>query len=299
MKFNGNTAWYIPNMNNNRSSSYPITKLWDQDFTYCFRFKVDWETMVVPRRKEMLETNEWKVGGIVVRNGAHFGMNTVVGIDETGEMLKALEATIWITNSENPVNPSIEDMDYMDNSKTECLSIKIDSKTSKTYHPDKGEKDGMTDTINWDGWINCVFVSEYNKRLILYVDDFKDTLYYDGTLLDYSLSWLWVGCCNGFSGIDMDNDYFTGEISHLGLFQKCLTKDERKLFFENLNDLSVLNNYNMNPVAMTDFKKKTPYKIYDLSENGNHLTVYKEKSMEPMYDIQNEVQDQTSNRPTE
>jgi hypothetical protein len=279
MKFDGNTAWYIPNMNNNRSSSYPITKLWDQDFTYCVRFKVDWDAMVIP--------NEWSIGGLVVRNGAHFGINTVVGTGDDGVMLKAFESTLWVTKLDRNVNPSTENID---NFESECLSIKIDSNNSKKYFADRGTSDGIIETINWDGWINCVFTSEYNKRLTLQIDGFTDTIDYDNTLLDYSSSWLWLGCCNGFSGLDTGNNYFTGEVSHIGLFQKCFNKKDRKLFFENLNDLSVLNNYNLNPIAMTDFKKKTPYKIYDLSENGNHFTIYGEEWMNPMNDIQPDLE---------
>ena len=279
MKLDGNTAWYIPASNNNKSSSYPITKLCDKDYTYCIRFKVDWEAMVVP--------NKWSMGGLVVRNGAHFGINTVVGKDNNGEILKAFESTLWVTKLDRNVNPSLESISETDN---ECLSIKIDSNNSKKYFSDEGEVDGIIETINWDGWINCVFTSEYNKRLTLHIDDFTDTIHYDNRMLDYSLSWLWLGCCNGFSGIDIGNNYFTGEISHLGLFQKCFNKKDRKLFFENLNDLSVLNNQNLNPIAMTDFKKKTPYKIYDLSETGNHFTLYSEEWMNQMYDNQTQVE---------
>ena len=41
---------------------------------------------------------------------------------------------------------------------------------------------------------------------------------------------------------------------------------------------------------MTDFKKKTPYKIYDLSETGNHFTLYSEEWMNQMYDNQTQVE---------
>jgi hypothetical protein len=253
MKFDGETSWYIPNMNSNRSSSYPISDLWDKDFTYCFRFKVDWESMIVK--------NKWNIGGIVVRNGANFGVNAVVGIDNEGEILKAFESTVWTSKGEEKNSAGFE---YVDPDKNICQSIKIDSNNSK-------------ETINWDGWMNCCFVNGYNLGMTLYIDDYENSLSYDTQMLDYSDSWLWMGCCNGFHASSIENNYFTGEISHIGLFQKAFDEKDKQLFFENLDDLSSLNNYDLNPITLSDFKKITPYKVYDLSENGNHFALYDEE----------------------
>jgi hypothetical protein len=265
MKFDGKTSWYVPNMNSNRSSSYPISDLWDKDFTYCFRFKVDWESMIVK--------DKWNVGGIVVRNGAHFGVNAVVGIDGEGKILKAFESTVWTSNTDKINNAGF---DYVDPDKNKCQSIKIDSNNSVVYYSDVGEHDGKKETINWDGWMNCCFVNEYNSGMTLYIDDYEGSLFYDTQMLNYSDSWLWMGCCNGFI-TEEENNYFAGEISHIGLFQKAFGDKDRQLFFENLDNLSSLNNYDLNPITLSDFEKITPYKVYDLSENGNHFTLYDEE----------------------
>jgi len=193
-----------------------------------------------------------------------------VGSDVNGKVLKSFESTVW-TSNDNTISSA--GFQYVDPDKNECQSIKVDSNHSKVYDD---ENKLLGDRINWDGWINACFVNEYNSRMTLYIDDYKDSLSYDTQMLDYSDSWLWMGCCNGFI-TEEENNFFAGEISHIGLFQKAFDEDDKQLFFENLDNLSSLNNYDFNPITLSDFKKITPYKVYDLSENGNHFTLYDEE----------------------
>ncbi len=243
MKFDGDTAYYIPPKT--ITSGYPITNLFDRDFTYCFRFRVDWKEL----HKKQSDINGWARGGIMIKTGAHFGLQAVVGVDAVGNFLKALEVITW-TNS--VPGSSI----YNDENKLNSMKVDINSSLS---------------AINWDGWMQGTLVSDHNKSLTLYIDNYADTLELTDPLLDYSDSYLYVGCYDSHAA-----DCFVGDVSHVGIFQKKFTKEDINLFFSNLDDLSKLTTYMeiLYPVALTDFKRKTIYKLYDMSENGNHFIKY-------------------------
>ena len=69
-----------------------------------------------------------------------------------------------------------------------------------------------------------------------------------GDIIDYKHAYLWLGCCdNHLSAPDEYRGNWFGKV------KKLKVKGKNKTF------------------ADFDFKRKTRYKIYDKSGNGNHL----------------------------
>jgi hypothetical protein len=56
-------------------------------------------------------------------------------------------------------------------------------------------------------------------------------------------------------------------MSYVGIYQSCLTKEEIISTFKNSKNV----NYKLNPICVFDFEKQTPYKVLDISKNGNNI----------------------------
>lgn len=108
------------------------------------------------------------------------------------------------------------------------------------------------------------------KRIIIGDQGFFLDRTYEGEIVDYTHSWFWVGCCNALESCDPQHrNYLQADIDMIGIFSKALTENEiNNIFLENkIND-------SLEPVGFFDFKKTTPYKIYDESLNGNNLVKF-------------------------
>tara|TARA_R100001163_G_C5023780_1_gene165892 strand:- start:217 stop:858 length:642 start_codon:yes stop_codon:yes gene_type:complete len=89
---------------------------------------------------------------------------------------------------------------------------------------------------------------QYQSGLTLKVDKDSKTLMFKNNIVDYSESFLWVGCCNNNLYVPENlKGNLVGEMYSLQLYSK---KD---------------------CVADYDFKLMTDYKVYDYSGNANHL----------------------------
>jgi hypothetical protein len=87
-------------------------------------------------------------------------------------------------------------------------------------------------------------------------DLFKEQIIkFDGEMIEeYKTAYLWVGCGYGFSECPVEfRQYYTGDISYLEI-----KKDDKTIFLSN-------------------FKKKTDFKIFDESGCGNHLLKFNAK----------------------
>jgi hypothetical protein len=115
--------------------------------------------------------------------------------------------------------------------------------------------------------------SKNDKSITLIVNGIEKTVKYEGELVDYSNSWLWVGAACGAEGYDERYSYFyQGDISYVGIFKKALnTSDISNI----LSDNQIINyDSKYSPILISDFKEITQYKIKDQSNNGNHLVIY-------------------------
>jgi hypothetical protein len=97
-------------------------------------------------------------------------------------------------------------------------------------------------------WRDIKFTYIKNKSITLETTEGKKTKELDGNIVDYKHAYLWLGCCdNHLSAPDEYRGNWFGKVKKLKI------QGKNKTF------------------ADFDFKRKTRYKIYDKSGNGNHL----------------------------
>ena len=97
-------------------------------------------------------------------------------------------------------------------------------------------------------WRDIKFTYIKNKSITLETTEGKKTKELDGDIVDYKHAYLWLGCCDNHLSAP---DEFRG--NWFGKVKKLKVQGKNKTF------------------ADFDFKRKTRYKIYDKSGNGNHL----------------------------
>ena len=89
---------------------------------------------------------------------------------------------------------------------------------------------------------------------------------------------MWVGAANAFNSCDdAHKHYYRGEISFVGVYGRYLSDDEIRKVYD--NSQSVWHQKQLqdeNTVLFSNLQTTTPYKIYDDSDNGNHLILYDE-----------------------
>ncbi len=115
-----------------------------------------------------------------------------------------------------------------------------------------------------------------NKFIAEYKGDIKEG---DCTnLCDYSFSMLWIGAANRI--VEDHNHVFIGDIDILHLQESYLDDEYCKLFFSDFDKfLPIAKNPENIPIYTGDFKDTTPYRIMDLSENGNHPIIFRKEWM--------------------
>ena len=120
-----------------------------------------------------------------------------------------------------------------------------------TYHNGKQVQNVCNIEINqndWKDWKNIKFTYKKDKYISIQTSEGRDLVELKGRLEDYSNSYLWLGCCDNHE--NQPNEY-------------------RGHWFGKINYLKIQGKGK--PFAEFDFKKRTRYKVYDISENGNHL----------------------------
>ena len=271
MKFDNGATFYVKKDDNNSLSTFSIDQLLTQDFTYCIKFKPDWDKLRDVHK--LTKPGDWITCGLLVRNGAHFGIQLIYGIGDEGNEILCFEGIVWTEGKDGIESQPLHSRLY------------TNSKASKEIISHANEEDLAWDDFDynffeWETDYELTLTSDYeNRKLDLMVGLekkilFTQSLSYGTPMADYTNSWLWVGSSNGFSGC-AENNFYYGEISAVGIFSKILDIPEIITFYENTDDLSKLKN-RMNSVALFDFNKVTRFKCYDESGHGNHLTLFKE-----------------------
>ena len=71
--------------------------------------------------------------------------------------------------------------------------------------------------------------------------------------------------------------YFRGEISFVGVWGEYLSDEDIKNISENCGNVKNMKKIqNDKTVLFSNFKTRTLYKVYDDSDNGNHVILYDE-----------------------
>ena len=120
-----------------------------------------------------------------------------------------------------------------------------------------------------DEWLNISLVFKKNRSMTLICNSSMNRISFDEDLVDYGSAWLWIGCANNRWNVDgaLWRNYI-GKVKKIGVFNKALTKSEINNFFNNYNQKL---NETTNPFFITSRFKRTRYKVFDESYNGNHL----------------------------
>lgn len=112
-----------------------------------------------------------------------------------------------------------------------------------------------------------------NKEITLWVNDKSVSQKYRGNIIDYSNSWIWIGCGCGFSDFPESHRWqYIGDIDFLGVYKKALSKEDIDEIVSDKILTASIKRENK-PACVTNFKNKTPYKVEDLSGMGHHLIV--------------------------
>ncbi|MGA0277433.1 MAG: hypothetical protein ACO3LF_06020 [Candidatus Kariarchaeum pelagius] len=120
-----------------------------------------------------------------------------------------------------------------------------------------------------DDWLDISFIYKKNQSVILRCGTSVSSIDCGDDLVDYSQAWLWVGCANNRWNVDgaLWRNY-SGQIKSIGVFGKALHRGEINKFF---NDYDKEFNESTKPFFIMSEFKRTRYKVFDESYNGNHL----------------------------
>lgn len=178
--------------------------------------------------------------GIVMINGMHMGISAF-----KSELSKcSINAKIW-TEDDNGNNVEYVNSIQINDLETEFeIGFSVDIEKNETF----------------------IYCNGQTRLLKL-----------SGRIVDYSNALFWVGASMPLKYIDFKfHHYLFGEISYVAVVQKTLNSDDyRNLFLDYKN-----NSINKNSVAAFDFEKQTPYKILDISGNGNNLIKFDDSWVE-------------------
>ena len=130
---------------------------------------------------------------------------------------------------------------------------------------------------DFDEYLDVTIKRKENKFIVEFKGEVKE-----GTcenLADYSFSMLWIGAANRI--VEDHNHIFYGDIDKLHLQEAYLDDQYCKLFFNDYYKFlsEIGSKAEQRPIFSGDFKDITPYRIKDLSNNGNHPIIFRKEWM--------------------
>lgn len=235
MIFDGTLSYLFNTGNNSGLIKNNINQVYMGDCTILCRFKPDIEKMT----KEMPEIGFLSTG-IICKNGMHIGIFFKMIRNHIGD-----EPWVYRFSFEY----------WQENEKEQrILDIDIDPKKVK------------------DTWFDIKFTQTHDTFIFTVDDKSIEAKYFK--LVDYSNSYLWVGCANRLAP-DWKHELI-GAIDKLYVEIEHTLPFIQQLFFDDYERFAdkVLANRSSKAVFLSNFKKFTYYKIHDDSGNGNHPIKY-------------------------
>jgi hypothetical protein len=230
LKFEGNNAWFATPDNKYGLSKFPMKNITEGDFSFLTSIRVNWN--------KMNPADNTREGGIIIKNGLHLGLS-VIKPDYEHVYIKG---TIWTVDASLGSN-GMKNYDIL---------VKVN------YEPgdlDKEYKVGFS-------------FKRKEKEFSVYCNGTWLTEKFEGSLIDYSNAWLWVGAANPLDSCPEDfRQFFNGEMYYAAIFSKFLDRSEIEEIYNEPDDVSK----RLKPTCIFNFKRQTPYKILDISEVGNNL----------------------------
>jgi hypothetical protein len=239
LKFEGNGAWFVTPDNKYGLSKFPMKNITEGDFSFLTSIRVNWN--------KMNPNDNTREGGVIIKNGLHMGLSVIK--PDTEHIY--VKGTIW------------------------TLDASLGSNGMKNYD--------ILVKVNWE---EGDYDKEYKvgfsfkrkeKEFSVYCNGTWLTEKFEGSLLDYSNAWLWLGACNPLDSCPEDfRQFFNGEMYYAAIFSKFLDRNEIDEVYNDPSNVSK----RLKPVCVFDFQRQTPYKILDISENGNNLIRFDKEWMD-------------------
>ena len=239
LKFEGNNAWFVTPDNKYGLSKFPMKNITENDFSFLTSIRVNWD--------KMNPNNNTREGGVIIKNGLHLGLSVIKPDNEH----VYIKGTIW------------------------TMDASLGSNAMKNYD--------ILVKVNWeDGDLDKEYKVGFSfkrkeKEFSVYCNGTWLTEKFEGSLIDYSNAWLWVGASNPLESCPEDfRQFFNGEMYYAAIFSKFLYRSEIEEIYNEPDDVSK----RLKPTCIFNFKRQTPYKILDISEVGNNLIRFDKEWMD-------------------
>ena len=258
MILNGNDVWFIPPTSRYALSKVSCKEVTSADFTFLCRVRVDWDKM-----KENSVTEE---SAVMIKNGKHLGISVL----KTGDDFRVAKATVWTGNIKPSTIPDRQIQQWIHGSPDETNN---EDEIHQILIP-LNDIENSADISNGD--LDFVFsYSVSEKKLRFIVNGIQKIMDVPNSLIDYNSAWLWIGCANPLDNCPLEHrHFFSGEFKLMGVYQKYLTNIEIAKAFARIIEPE------QKPIAYYDFIESTPYKVLDITNNGNNLNKYDKTWME-------------------
>jgi len=189
LKFEGNNAWFVTPDNKYGLSKFPMKNITEGDFSFLTSIRVNWN--------KMNPADNTREGGVIIKNGLHLGLS-VIKPDYEHVYIKG---TIWTIDASLGSN-GMKNYDIL---------VKVN------YEPgdlDKEYKVGFS-------------FKRKEKEFSVYCNGTWLTEKFEGSLIDYSNAWLWIGAANPLDSCPEDfRQFFNGEMYYAAIFSKFLDRSE-------------------------------------------------------------------------
>lgn len=239
LKFEGNNAWFVTPDNKYGLSKYPMKDITEGDFSFLTSVKVNWD--------KMNPNDNTREGGIIIKNGLHLGLSVIKPDNEH----VYVKGTIWAADASLGSN-GIKNYDVL--VKVNWEEGDLDKKYKIGFSFKRKEKE-------FSVYCNGTWVSEK----------------FEGSLIDYSNAWLWIGAANPLDSCPEDfRQFFNGEMFYAAIFSKFLDRSEIEEIYNQTDNVSK----RLKPTCIFNFERQTPYKILDISSVGNNLIRFDKEWMD-------------------
>jgi hypothetical protein len=239
LKFEGNNTWFVTPDNKYGLSKFPMKNITESDFSFLTSIRVNWD--------KMNPNDNTREGGVIIKNGLHLGLSVIKPDDEH----IYVKGTIW------------------------TVDASLGSNGMKNYD--------ILVKVNWeDGDYDKEYKVGFSfkrkeKEFSVYCNGTWLTEKFEGSLIDYSNAWLWVGASNPLESCPEDfRQFFNGEMYYAAIFSKFLDRSEIEEIYNEPDNVSK----RLKPTCIFNFKRQTPYKILDISDVGNNLIRFDKEWMD-------------------
>jgi hypothetical protein len=234
--FKGNDCYFVPPNNKYNLNLGDIVNLTLDDFSFATRISINPDEM-----QKVWDTTNQIEYAIINKNGLHCGISITKAFND-GFAGYHTKGTIWVHDGNGGhKSVSILSQDIFGTSEN-------DNTIDIGFSYNKNEK-----------YISLFYTNNYKRQ------------YFTEDIIDYTNSYTWIGTSNPLDDCPPEfRNFFHGEIHFGGIYESCLNETQFESIFNNIENIDL----ELKPICVFDFKKETPYKVLDMSYNGNSIIKY-------------------------